>query len=130
MRFQIAARLLVLWTVGVVLVSLAPAQKLADAGAPGFLAIVAHFGMYSGMTVLLMESLRMPGARLGLLAIVSCVALTSGLGALMELAQGLTPTRHPSWEDAVVNTIGAATGAIASMVAQALLVRSRHNTPR
>lgn len=79
---------------------------------PGHLGPVGHFILYAVLGILL--SLRFRETMSLRSAVIAAVAIASLYGISDELHQALVPGRFPDPADWVVDTLGAAAGALAS----------------
>jgi VanZ family protein len=107
-------RLLILYIIIVVFLSLNPWLKPDSSEAFGFLTwdMIAHAGAYGGLAMVLMLALIRRGTGLTITALVILVCGLSGI--LMEYCQSwFTITRQLSMHDAVANFMGAVLGATA-----------------
>ncbi|SKA65489.1 VanZ family protein [Desulfobaculum bizertense] len=100
-----AVPLLILWIVSIIAISwLTLRPETVDDTAFKYFDIVQHFGAFAWLGFLPMRTFRERDT-----AITAAGAMIF-FGAVLELAQIMTPTRDPSWLDMLANTVGVCVG--------------------
>lgn len=84
----------------------------------------AHLGMYGVLGALLMlAGWSISHAKRRFLFSAGIVVFAGAYGGLMELVQGTVPQRSASWEDALLNTVGAAIAVVAMEAVRSIMMR-------
>ncbi|MBM3940889.1 MAG: hypothetical protein FJ318_08415 [SAR202 cluster bacterium] len=121
------------WSAVVLDVSISPnPPRLQPAGVAEWWPALAHFGMYGGLTFLLvmtMMSLRRAAAP-SKRQLAIAVGAAAGYGVAMEIGQAFVPSREASIADVGINLLGAVCGAgaaagLASACARLARARAR-----
>ena len=103
-----------LWMGGILLASSWPESKLPSVAQFAPWAVAAHLLMYAGLGFLLgwfISNLRRASWP-PIAALIVAFILAIAYGALVEVYQGIIPSRDPSWQDGILNAVGAGLGVV------------------